>query len=141
MRELLEHRDIIHDPKGATVRRGYELIFARIDREVSNLNSWQIERERLPLRAAVEADVRGAPRPGKEQARFARILPYDEDVLIGRKAVRQRGPMRAVVGRFVDVRMKVVPHVARCGEIGRTLLGMRRLDRTDLRPLRQLRRR
>ncbi len=74
------------------------------------------------VRAAVEADVGRAARAGKEQARLARILTHDEDVLVGRQSAGHRRPMRAVVGRLVDVRMVVVPHVARRREIGGALV-------------------
>src|SRR5579862_1327518 len=75
-RELLEQREVVHDPKGAAVSRRNELALARVDSEVAHLHAGQVQRQRRPLHAAVETDVHGTARAGEEQARLARILPY-----------------------------------------------------------------
>ena len=48
-RQLFELRDVIENPEGAPVRRGDELSFAKVNREVADLNARQIQREGLPL--------------------------------------------------------------------------------------------
>ena len=67
-RELFEQREIIENPERAAVRRGDDLALARVDREVAHLHAGQVERERLPVRAAVEADIDRAARAREQQA-------------------------------------------------------------------------
>ena len=140
---LLEQREIIEHPKRSGRASRSTTSPCRVSIAMSRTcNARQIQRERLPARAAVEARrTRVLFVPAKSTRGLARILPHGKDVLIVRQSGRHRRPVRAVVRRLEHVGMEVVPHVARRRQIGRTFGGVRRFDRRDLRPLRQARRR
>ena len=105
-----ENGQIIEKPEGASVRRRDQIALPGVDREIAHLDAREVQRQRFPSSAAVVADVDGAARPREEQPRFAGVLTHDQNVLIARQALSDPGPVRAVVGRLICIRVEVVPH-------------------------------
>src|SRR5579883_20242 len=138
MGQLLEQREIIENPEGPAVSGGDQLALPSIDREVAYLHMRQVQAERPPVRATVEAGVDGLRGAEKQERCIARILSHDEDGPVIRQALGQNGPMPAEVRGLEREGPMVVPHVALRGQVSRARGKMRRLDRGDLRPLRQL---
>src|SRR5207244_10594554 len=58
--QLLENSEIIEHPERTPVCGRNHLALARVDRDVAHLRDWQVQRERLPVRARVETEIDGA---------------------------------------------------------------------------------
>ena len=108
-----------------------DLSLARIDGDVAHLRDRKIERERLPVRARVKAEINSAASAEEQQLRFIRILANVEDKFIFGQTGGDRGPMPAQIGGLEDIRPEIVPHVAASGEIGSLFVRVRRLDAAD----------
>src|SRR6185437_2892178 len=122
------------------MRRDDDVTLTDIDGDVAHLYVRQVQRKRLPVRAAIEGRIHGALGAEEEKPRIVRVLPYRKYVLVVRKPRSHRRPVLTVVRCLVYVWMKVIPHVARGSQVSRPGRRMRGLDGTDFGPLRQVRR-
>ena len=105
---LLERRQIVQNPEGATLGRGHEIVVLRLDLEVGNRCQRHVELQRLPVITIVPRDVESGFRPRVQQPAADVVLPHDPDVRLRRDALDNVLPTLAVVVGLVDVRAKVV---------------------------------
>ena len=104
---------------------------AILDRQVVNRNDREIEPQRLPVAAVIEAHPHAALGAGEEQPPANGILSHTADEFVRRQAGVDAGPRGAVVRCPPDVRRHVLELIA----VGRDVRGSRRvvrgLDRRD----------
>ena len=113
-RHLLERRDV--DDVGAPpVGRHDQVVLARMDDQVRDLDRRHARLERQPALPAVERDVDAPLRPDEEQVGVLPVLDDHVDGLAGRQVAGDRRPGLAVVGRLVDGRPVIVQAPARLG--------------------------
>src|ERR1051326_1462666 len=74
-RELLERRDVVHDPERPAVRGDDEI--ALLEREIVDRHDRQIELQLLPVGAVVGREPHAALGPRDEQTTPLRILAHD----------------------------------------------------------------
>ena len=127
-RQLVQQRDVVHDPERPAHRREHEVLVVHAD--VGHRRRRQVLLERLPVAAVVERHEHAELGAGVEQALLRRVLPHDARRMVGGDAVaavRQARPRGAVVGGGVDVRLQVVlAQEAVDRDVGRAL-SMRRV--------------
>ena len=94
------------------MRSGNDLALPGVNANIAHLSDRQIDRERLPMSAGVQAEIDGAASTEKQQLGFIRIFPHVEDKFVLRQTVGDRCPMLAQIGSLENVRLEIVPHVA-----------------------------
>ena len=124
---LPQRRDIVENPEAATVRCRDQV--AVLDREVVNRHDREVEPERLPVPAIVEAHPHAALGTGEEQSLSNGILAHAADEFSRRQSGVDPRPGGAVVRCPPDVGCHVLQLIAIGGDVGRSWRVVRGFDR------------
>ena len=126
-RQLLERRDI-DDISAPPVGRDDEVVLARVDDQVGDLDRGHARLERQPALPAVERDIDAPLGPDEQEVGVLPVLDDDVDGLPGRQ-VRRRSTSRSRRSRSsCGSRPVIVEAPARLGHEGRARRVRRRED-------------
>src|SRR5258708_7743881 len=123
---LPQRRDIIQNPKGASVRGHYEII--AMNGEIANGGDRQIELQRLPALAIIERNVSSEFGSGEEQPLAFGIFANRAQECGSGYAAGNRLPGSSIVTRSVEVRRLIVEAAAIYRGVGNRRIEMRSFD-------------
>ena len=120
-RELLQRREVVHDPEASPVGRDDEIVEVLLHRDPVHRRARHVGLQRLPAVAIVERHVDRVLGAEVEQAAAHGVFPDAVRVTQHalRNAVGDRAPGLAVVGGLVHERIAIVHLVQVDGEVRR----------------------
>ena len=120
--ELLQGRNIVHDPESPAVGRDHEVVEMRLDDHVMDGSIGQVVLERQPVFPIIERDIDRVLGAQVKEPPADRVLvnpmAVAEDALGNSRG--QRDPGIPIIGRLVDERVAAVHLVEIDGEVGRS---------------------
>ncbi len=129
VRQLVQRREVVEDPEGASLRRDEQV--AVLHPHVGDRDDREVELERRPVRAVIERDVHPELGPGVQQPLAVGVLAHHARRCAVGNAVgsgREQRPRRTIVIGLVDKRPEVAKEVARDRVVRRALAVRRRFE-------------
>src|SRR5438132_9521091 len=132
--ELPQRRDVVENPKPATMRRHDEIVV--LNNKIAHGTRWQIQSQRLPVRAVIERDINAFFGSGEQETFPFRIFANCVDDLAGRYSVRNLRPRFAGVVRRKNARPQIIDPQRVDRRLSRVGSAMSGFDQRNLLPRR-----